>query len=424
MQFEDLNDDCWLDVLKYLDLKERLVYEAVTKSSRNAITRLWHAQRSLIVHIGKKPVSKVKFCQCKRHILKEEDAIYVSSVTRPKAPEQDCIYQVLRRCPNLTTLVWEGKHPKWLSALVMDNCRHLEHAEGLSNVIDKLPVKLEKLICCEAKGFRMVKYLIANYELRNLYLNYDMKDADVDLLMKHEWKCEIPIRTTLYTYGFESNILDNLVQIKALKIVNIGLVPRFGSLPIEKLPPQVEISWNWIHSSDQLLIELFKHSGTCLQRVNIDTDMVDAKICTALAKFCPNLSMLQLRHDNPFDDYEQLKTLKKLRFLSIIKRTFSPEFVDQLLAACPKVRVLEVILNREDLEFGKQMFLYSNAHARRHPSKSIHLICHLRSLTNEEPLIEALKAEGIAFEPNFRATAMKSFQNFCFYRCNLIEQII
>ena len=129
VSFADLNEDCLLEVLKYLDLRSRTRLERVQRQWQRLAAHLWTAQRSLSFN----PFDGLlRECRRRGHQIRfaAADCLPLDGL-KPVYCKEEAMLAVLARCPNLVVLhLRRWSRHRTFGLKLARSCPRLEHIMG------------------------------------------------------------------------------------------------------------------------------------------------------------------------------------------------------------------------------------------------------------------------------------------------------
>ncbi|KAI1283160.1 hypothetical protein HDE_12755 [Halotydeus destructor] len=234
-RFSFLNDDCFQDILKYLDAKDRILDERVCRRFRENLKQVWRRQQA--ISFRKWDIGK-RFCCEPNHLIVKADCVSLKYSWDNKHME-DGRMKIIKRCPNLKVLVWDGKCPVKLGIHVNRNLARLEHLEGIkrSTMNQLLPRSVPNLMCSVV--FSNFDPNVMKLNLKNMFLYDGLLDDDVTAM-----------QSKATDFQLISGVMDlrqlhlltqsaNLANLKAIDIPEITLDHSI----VQRLPPQKHFTW-------------------------------------------------------------------------------------------------------------------------------------------------------------------------------------
>src|SRR5688572_18543443 len=91
LAFEFAPEDIWFEVFKYLNVRERIRFERVSKRFKFALDRLWAAQKVLSINYQRTIKDIVQECPNKSHWVNEVDCAVNC--------DQEAIKKIVLKCP-------------------------------------------------------------------------------------------------------------------------------------------------------------------------------------------------------------------------------------------------------------------------------------------------------------------------------------
>ncbi|KAI1283170.1 hypothetical protein HDE_12754 [Halotydeus destructor] len=335
--FRLLSDDCKLNVVSYLSIEERVRCERVDKQFRDVLNQQWTSQRVLCAvgsfkrHSLSCPSYTGSNCSNKLHKFYSKTDVYVnkgSNLLRNFGT-------VLKRCPNLKALYWQGTCPAQLGEMINRDCPKLEHFSVDSGFED-----IAGLTAIESCSLTCVM-------LENGYHG----EAD-EPLAKFLEKCTSLVRFRVHELVETSPQVTEVVLRKNFLELDTGIVWIAKEMDI--LIPSIttkstniqKLRIDYVLNSEQL--DLLCKSLTHLETFDIRMDSSDMSPLVQLTKLKKLCWQTYHNHRRPSCDLSKVfKANSKLKSLSF----FTPDVtlgdvVPCLVAHCPFVESLIVTVDR------------------------------------------------------------------------------
>lgn len=354
--FDVLDDDCVLEVLKYLTLNRRLTLATVNKRWTELSNRAWAAQKVVkIIYANCFDLRElfVNFCQNKCHQASCCDLLIVR---QDSCELSDC----LKLCPNLKALHWEVQSDVNFGRSLTRLCPNLEHLviNDINPVVSLTQFKLwAQLRCFSFKSFR-----------DKLYGNICLRNNDLDLLaVLIKGACQ------LTAFEFEGYVTKELVQVlrtKQLEHLAFNRMHReLQSLDLAPIWPELKL----FSTSDETICRKEVGDIAKLEHLELSSKNFKQPLDLTVSAKLTGLTLIGGNFDLTLNDLsgqliDQLLKLTALRSISLIKVRINFSSFQQILSCCHKLRLIEIEITGETygVFYWNEMFIYARKHPKRH----------------------------------------------------------
>lgn len=386
--FDSLPADCVLDVFKYLNFREKVIYSQISTTWSDLLADTFRSQKRLVFSTDEHVRCS---CPTRSHHWTDADVVSSTSIRYEGNCYDSWRLKLVKLCPNLRTIHWEDGVPSSLGGILAEYCPRLEHVGILDTncdvVFETIKVDLKCAVFINPNG--IVDDETAQSGLKSaLRLKLDYLETDLPLNFYDE-RIQWIINEGKQLKGLDlhlnelsehqlDEVVGNLKCIKSLRIcsnpVNFELLSQLTGL--------TEIYWEvpeyTLHYSAAVFLKVLAQFRGTLKSLSLANPDLGPQFYSQLSELCPNLKEMKIEEWNYLGSttdavLNQLVNLTKLVKLELAFTSITLVGLIEFLQKSSKLAWIELI----EAGYGiicDQLFDELSHYASRHPKRRITVI--------------------------------------------------